>query len=570
MDAKHPPKGRTVYQSASEWAAYERAVRALALAAGLPLSRVLDVRGNHDTYTLGAGHATQADYFVKHSATALAGRDATARVHAAEVVDERGDGWRYRFVGLDASQRADAAGPLTRALNFFGDAVATDLAAAAAAQLAEAHAANASAVAYAHYPLSFMRGGMGLRRVLEEGGAAAYLCGHIHALFGERVRARRQAGLWEMELPDWKANRALRVIDLEGGRVVAAADVRWPLLSRLGGAAAGGDGGGDGGREQEHSLSTFAMELFMGLTGIGMEGTPDVRGEAAAKRAAADVSARPGEGVALMSALATEYILHAAVEDGARLGTSENPGAGAFRLPSVAWLALDVDWHDAALAVLRAWQCAALACVLAPRCVALARRNTRALGGSPSAAVATGERGHWSPAAIWDAQVRSAARTYWWALRVWAALALPWAPWFEAAVDIDGTRAWVAPTYVRLAGGVTVTRHEGVVLALPHLFALWLPGLLLVPLTPGLAAAWAKGRRLPTAALALAGSPLLAYHVHAVRRAASAFGWRCVALSPGLAWTLPILAALAAGEMAAEARERRCMADQAATREKSE
>jgi hypothetical protein len=43
-----------------------------------------------------------------------------------------------------------------------------------------------------------------------------------------------------------------------------------------------------------------------------------------------------------------------------------------------------------------------------------------------------------------------------------------------------------------------------------------------------------------------------------------------VALSPGLAWTLPILAALAAGEMAAEARERRCMADQAATREKSE
>ena len=564
VDAKHGARGRIIRQDEREWRAYATAVDALVAAAGLSPERVFDVRGNHDTYAVGVGGY---DGFLAHSATARAGRDARAPAHAVLIADDGdgGDGHRYAFVGVDATQRADAAGGLTRALNFYGH-VRADALAAVRGHLTNAAAANATAVAFGHYPLSFARGGSELRELLAEGGAAAYLCGHVHTLFGERVRVRHAGGLWELQLADWKSNRALRVLELYAGEVVAAVDVRWPSAARLGtgaGAGASGDGGlGAGGLAS--AVLRFGTELVVGMTGVGgAEGTPDERSERAAAAATVERAAKGADArVAIAAAIATEYIVHAA-EEAAGKGAMDE-GAAASPVPrSLQELALDVDWYAAAPVMLQLWQLGALVLLIAPRMVALARKNC-----CPNAdAQATSARPPVPRASItyaWEAHVRSSTRTGLWIAKVLLVCLIPSMPWFMAEVDGSARVAWVAPTRVFFGGvlGTTVERHEGVAIALPHLVAVWLPGLALLPLVPLLAGKRARdekcsagGSAVWAALVCVLLAPLLAYHAHSLKRAYDAFGWRCVAYSPAFAWTLPTIALLVLWEARIHARE---------------
>ena len=188
---------------------------ALVAAAGLERDEALliEVRGNHDTFDVYA-RGGRGDLYAAHAAAGR--RNATALAAAARVGGGGAAGGpSVAIVSLDAAR----APGIKRPANFAGvasPALRRELRAA----LRRTKGADA-VLAFGHFPLSFLEGPRRAARAsvaaaLASHNASAYLCGHLHWRFGDRLHAWHgaplPAPLLELEAGDWKEARAWRLL----------------------------------------------------------------------------------------------------------------------------------------------------------------------------------------------------------------------------------------------------------------------------------------------------------------------------------------------------------------------
>ncbi|RMZ56666.1 hypothetical protein APUTEX25_002755 [Auxenochlorella protothecoides] len=237
-------------QQPAEWASY-RSFLADVEAAGVP--DVHDVRGNHDTFDV-PRRGGAADLFAASAASARR-RDPAQRVYAqplwaSEPDQQAGSCPAVVLLSLDLAPRVGlrspsnfvgVAGPsLLRALRV--GAEAAWLGPGAPPRRCSASSPAPPVVAFGHYPLSTVDTEAGawplgtLRRLarplLQPTGllaellrlnVTAYLSGHLHGAFGQRLHAMHAGGggpsghLAELETAAWKDDRRFRLLAVDGG-----------------------------------------------------------------------------------------------------------------------------------------------------------------------------------------------------------------------------------------------------------------------------------------------------------------------------------------------------------------
>lgn len=90
-------------------------------------------------------------------------------------------------------------------------------------------------IVFGHYPLSFIassQSGKHYYTSFANQSVSAYLCGHLHAKFSQKLWRKHTVSLayspeqsenakqfWEWELGDWKETRMLRILAIDGGKV---------------------------------------------------------------------------------------------------------------------------------------------------------------------------------------------------------------------------------------------------------------------------------------------------------------------------------------------------------------
>mmetsp|Transcript_39538 Transcript_39538/g.100239 ORF Transcript_39538/g.100239 Transcript_39538/m.100239 type:complete len:752 (+) Transcript_39538:262-2517(+) len=226
------PIGRQVE---SEFQRYRRAVDRLLEFTSLPGSALLDTRGNHDALDVGCSDAR--DWFPQYASSSRSrGRRGESNVQVHRVHStRRGDAGdpacpSALLVAIDASPSCKLRGPL----NFSGvasPALVQEFDAKLAAMIAaQGNCTPAPVIAFSHYPLSVIRyprtpaKGETLPEVLQRHGTAAYLSGHLHAAFGQRLhRLHRSSAaslpMMELETASWKYERRFRLLTVDGAEV---------------------------------------------------------------------------------------------------------------------------------------------------------------------------------------------------------------------------------------------------------------------------------------------------------------------------------------------------------------
>jgi len=205
-------------QYEEEWASYGRSQAALLRHSRLPPSRLLAVRGNHDTFDVPV-RGGEGDGFAAAAAGGCGGERACVRAVGGAASPATDPGPRVALLALDASLSPGWRRPC----NFAGAWGAGRAGEASAALRAEAAAA---VLAFGHFPLSFVEGRSGgeslLGAELSAARASAYLCGHLHWRFGDRLHhwhafSSTDAPLLELEAGDWKESRAWRLLAVDDG-----------------------------------------------------------------------------------------------------------------------------------------------------------------------------------------------------------------------------------------------------------------------------------------------------------------------------------------------------------------
>ena len=212
-------------QYEEEWAGVRRAAEALRAAASLPPTHLLAVRGNHDTFGV-AERGGAHDHFGAWRSEEGA---AEARAHRLLLGLGTADSPHVTLLQLDASLSPGWRRPC----NFAGSWSEAE----AEAELGPLGApAGGVQLAFGHFPLAFIEG----RRVERRSGASAsalgsqlaargvtaYLCGHLHWRFGDRLHhwhsfeshmfeSNARLPLLELEAGDWKQSRAWRLLALD-------------------------------------------------------------------------------------------------------------------------------------------------------------------------------------------------------------------------------------------------------------------------------------------------------------------------------------------------------------------
>jgi hypothetical protein len=203
-------------QYASEWASYRRVASALVAAAGLGRDErlLLEVRGNHDAFDV-YRRGGRGDLYAHHAAAGRRNATALAAVTRVGGAASGAGGPSVAIVSFDAARSPGARRPA----NFAGvasPALRRELRTA----LRSARSADAT-LAFGHFPLSFLEGPRrdaraSVAAALAAHNASAYLCGHLHWRFGDRLHAWHgrplPAPLLELEAGDWKEARAWRLL----------------------------------------------------------------------------------------------------------------------------------------------------------------------------------------------------------------------------------------------------------------------------------------------------------------------------------------------------------------------
>lgn len=239
-------------QVVDEWKGYRQAVDHLVAVTGVPLSAILDVRGNHDAFDVGCASAetAAADFFSEFASLGNRHTDSESRVQVRQViVNNKLTGTSVCpsavIVAIDASPVCKLRAPI----NFSGVA-SQSLLLELEAKLGQESATTAQAlsnctkppvIAFSHYPFSVVRyprplsasappqDAATLPELLSRHGCTAYLSGHLHATFGQRLHrlhppaapygAARQEPLMELETASWKYERRFRFLTVDEGRV---------------------------------------------------------------------------------------------------------------------------------------------------------------------------------------------------------------------------------------------------------------------------------------------------------------------------------------------------------------
>lgn len=191
-------------QSLSEWKWYRSAI----LSSGvLNMTKVLDIRGNHDMFgVLHANHTS--DYFSRFS---IQGKE-HAGSHFFKVIKPFGT---YSFVLWDACPTVGVHFPL----NFFGQLKpAEEYRLEQLALLAEG---SNHTFWIGHYPTSTILSSELDVRALLGRSAYAYLCGHLHTIgrMITKMYTLQPQGFLELELGDWRDGRYYRVVAVDNDLV---------------------------------------------------------------------------------------------------------------------------------------------------------------------------------------------------------------------------------------------------------------------------------------------------------------------------------------------------------------
>lgn len=266
------PSGAGLQQEA-EWKGYSELLDALH-SAGIPSSNVVDVRGNHDGFGLAVPRGHAKDYFAQHSASAKRG-NATDRVVSYVLLPSPKNGapllastseWLSQagndtascpavaLLGVDFSEDPGLKNPL----NFVGHADA-ELTRTIRSQGAAFSGCRPAIIAFGHYPLSTVdhrpaglwasawilgafKHAAGRADAMQGAAAAisslpatAYVSGHLHTAFGERMHHAHPAHadvlldknskntaapthvLAELETGAWKDDRRFRIASVDNG-----------------------------------------------------------------------------------------------------------------------------------------------------------------------------------------------------------------------------------------------------------------------------------------------------------------------------------------------------------------
>lgn len=240
-------------QYEDEWQAYRRVLEHVTTVTGLPESRLLDVRGNHDTFNV---PSRLGDFFTQYSAQGR--RNGSAWVTATHLAPLHtpstqaagtGDCPPAVLLGLDATQSPGLRGPT----NFVGIADTSNMEElrGVLAEQADLHRQcrhPVPIVACGHHPLSTIwQKDLSLLQpldlispttfqgLLSSAGVLAYLNGHLHGAFGKQLHRMHKAGpagyLLELEAAAWKDQRRFRVAAVDQGRL-AFADLHLVTPSR--------------------------------------------------------------------------------------------------------------------------------------------------------------------------------------------------------------------------------------------------------------------------------------------------------------------------------------------------
>jgi 3',5'-cyclic AMP phosphodiesterase CpdA len=213
-------------QYEEEWAGVRRAAEALRTAASLPPSHLLAVRGNHDTFGVAERGGTHDMFGAWRSG------DGVTEARATRLLVGRGtaESPLVSLLQLDASLNPGWRRPC----NFAGSWSEAE----AEAELGALDApAGSLQLAFGHFPLSFIEGrrverssktsASALGTQLAAQGVTAYLCGHLHWRFGDRLHhwhsfeshaaseSNERLPLLELEAGDWKQSRAWRLLAVD-------------------------------------------------------------------------------------------------------------------------------------------------------------------------------------------------------------------------------------------------------------------------------------------------------------------------------------------------------------------
>ena len=189
-------------QREEEWKTYQQ----LVLESGLSEQSVwLDVRGNHDRFGVPRG-TPQEDYFLSRSIQGPKNTGSYLHRHKTASGDT------VAFVAVDATPTPG----LKRMFNFFGILSKEQM--ADLQELSTEAEKSKYAIWFGHYPPTIINAHKpGLPYVMRN--SLAYLCGHLHTIFGfaNTMYRRSDYGNLHLELSDWKTKRKYRVMVIDNG-----------------------------------------------------------------------------------------------------------------------------------------------------------------------------------------------------------------------------------------------------------------------------------------------------------------------------------------------------------------
>ncbi|CAH8841243.1 unnamed protein product [Trichobilharzia szidati] len=203
-------------QHAEEWKSYRSILERSGV---LDITKWFDIRGNHDSFNVpSSGHS--GDYFSEYGVSGKPPK----KSYIFKLLKPYG---QYSFVSIDMSFEPGVKWPL----NFFGY-VNLDVKEQFLESVSKAKGSNQTFI-FGHYPTSTVVSQDLDFRSFIGANAFAYLCGHLHTLFGmtKRMYVLQPQGFWEWELGDWRSNRYFRIVAIDNDLVSFVDVVKSPANS---------------------------------------------------------------------------------------------------------------------------------------------------------------------------------------------------------------------------------------------------------------------------------------------------------------------------------------------------
>ncbi len=201
-DAKHANMYGS-QQFKEEWSTYSDILNGCGIQS---VAKVLDIRGNHDTFNVLGDHSSE-NYFHTFGAQ--------GRYHPRsyeESIVRGDDDVSIRFVAIDFTRKPG----LRRPFNFFGTLAEEEI--THVKGLLAPRKEFKHQVLFGHYPTSSIYlPGHKARELL---GHQVYLCGHYHV--PSTYLRHKASGLLELELSDWKDRRSYRIAAFDNGQFAFA------------------------------------------------------------------------------------------------------------------------------------------------------------------------------------------------------------------------------------------------------------------------------------------------------------------------------------------------------------